>query len=70
MNYLLNTTLKLHFAHRTFKWSNEARGKAAVHVVIIGFANYDTNEKYLFEYDDIKGEPHVRKVKNINPYLG
>ena len=61
--------IKIHFAHRTFKWSNEARGKAAVHVVIIGFANYDTNEKYLFEYDDIKAEPHMRRVSNINPYL-
>lgn len=61
--------IKIHFAHRTFKWSNEARGKAAVHVVIIGFANYDTNEKYLFEYEDIKGEPHEIKVKNINPFL-
>jgi hypothetical protein len=61
--------IKIHFAHRTFRWTNEARGKAAVHVVIIGFANYDTNEKYLFEYDDIKGEPHISRVKNINPYL-
>ncbi len=61
--------LKIHFAHRTFKWSNEARGKAAVHVVIVGFANYDTNEKYLFEYDEIKAEPHIRKVTNISPYL-
>ncbi len=61
--------IKIHFAHRTFKWTNEAKGKAAVHVVIIGFANYDTNEKYLFEYDDIKGEPHVRRVNNISPYL-
>ena len=33
------------------------------HVVIIGFANYDTNEKYIFEYDDIKGEPHEIKLK-------
>jgi len=61
--------IKIHFAHRTFKWFNEARGKAAVHVVIIGFANYDTAEKYLFEYDDIKGEPHSRIVTNINAYL-
>ena len=61
--------IKIHFAHRTFKWSNEARGKAAVHVIIIGFANYDTNAKYLFEYDDIKTEPHIRKVNNISPYL-
>jgi type II restriction/modification system DNA methylase subunit YeeA len=36
--------IKIHFAHRTFKWFNEARGKAAVHVVIIGFANYDIKE--------------------------
>ncbi|HRN26174.1 MAG TPA: hypothetical protein PLT78_06365 [Ignavibacteriaceae bacterium] len=69
-NILFNIyEIKIHFAHRTFRWTNEARGKAAVHVVIIGFANFDTNEKYLFEYDDIKGEPHTRKVKNISPYL-
>jgi hypothetical protein len=28
--------IKIHFAHRAFKWGNEARGNAAVHVVIIG----------------------------------
>jgi len=61
--------IKIHFAHRTFRWNNEAKGNAAVHVVIIGFANYDMNEKRLFEYEDIKGEPHEVKVKNINPYL-
>lgn len=61
--------IKIHFAHRTFKWSNEAKGKAAVYCVIIGFANFETNSKYIFEYDDIKGEPHQIKVKNINSYL-
>ncbi len=61
--------IKIHFAHRTFSWSNEAKGNAAVHVVIIGFANFDVPEKRLFEYDNIKGEPHELKVKNINPYL-
>jgi len=61
--------IKIHFAHRTFRWTNEARGKAAVHVVIIGFANYDTSEKYLFEYDDIKAEPHIRSVSTINSFL-
>ena len=61
--------IKIHYAHRTFKWSNEARGNAAVHVIIIGFANYDIIEKRLFEYLDIQGEPHEIKVKNINPYL-
>ncbi len=61
--------IKILFAHRTFKWSNEARGKAAVHVVIIGFSNFDIFEKRIYEYEDIKGEPHEIKVKNINPYL-
>jgi hypothetical protein len=61
--------IKIHFAHRTFKWSNEAKGNAAVYCVIIGFANFDTNNKMIYEYEDIKGEPHEVKAKNINPYL-
>ncbi|HFG0566802.1 class I SAM-dependent DNA methyltransferase [Flavobacterium psychrophilum] len=62
-------SIKIHFAHRTFKWSNEAKGNAAVYCVIVGFANYDTNNKSIFEYDDIKGEALEIKAKNINPYL-
>jgi hypothetical protein len=61
--------VKIHFAHRTFNWTNEARGKAAVHVVIIGFANNDSSAKFIYEYEDIKGEPHEVRVKNISPYL-
>lgn len=61
--------IKIHFAHRTFKWSNEAKGNAAVYCVIVGFANYDSINKRIFEYEDIKGEAHELKVKNINPYL-
>jgi hypothetical protein len=61
--------IKIHFAHRTFKWSNEAKGNAAVYCVIVGFANFDTNKKSIFEYEDIKGEAHEIKAKNINPYL-
>ncbi len=61
--------IKIHFAHRTFKWGNEAKANAAVHVVIIGFSNFDLSEKYIYEYEDIKAEPHELKVKNINPYL-
>ncbi len=69
-NLLFNHyNIKIHFAHRTFRWSNEAKGNAAVHVVIVGFANYDTNNKRIFEYEDVKSEPHEIKVKNINPYL-
>jgi hypothetical protein len=60
---------KIHFAHRTFKWSNEAKGNAAVYCVIIGFANYDIPSKSIFDYEDIKGEAHEIKAKNINAYL-
>ncbi|MBT3385316.1 MAG: class I SAM-dependent DNA methyltransferase [Prolixibacteraceae bacterium] len=62
-------SVKIHFAHQTFNWSNEAKANAAVHVVIIGFASFDTKNKVLFSYDHIKGEPQSRFVKNISPYL-
>lgn len=61
--------IKIHFAHRTFDWSNEASKNAAVYCVIIGFANFDTDKKTIFDYEDIKGEPHAIPAKNINPYL-
>jgi hypothetical protein len=61
--------IKIHFAHRTFKWRNEGKGIAAVYCVIIGFANFDTDKKTIFEYEDIKGEPHGVPALNINPYL-
>jgi hypothetical protein len=64
-----NYKIKIHFAHQTFNWSNEAKANAAVHVVIIGFANFDSDNKTIFEYEDIKAEPHAKSVKNINPYL-
>jgi hypothetical protein len=53
----------INFAHRTFVWSNEAKGKAAVHCVIIGFALFGCKEKWIFS----GAEKQV--AKNINPYL-
>ncbi len=64
-----NYGIKIHFAHRTFAWNNEAKGKAAVFCVIIGFAAFDNDKKYIYEYDTPKSEPHEVKAKNINPYL-
>ena len=61
--------VKIHFAHRTFQWTSEARGKAAVHCVIVGFGLQEVTEKWLFDYDTPKSEPHVTKVTSINPYL-
>jgi len=66
---MLKRGVKIHFAHRTFQWSSEARGKAAVHCVIIGFALHDTPEKRIFDYETIHSEPHELRTKNINPYL-
>ena len=68
-NWMLQEGMKIFFAHRTFQWNNEARGKAAVHCVIIGFADFDITPKWLFEYEHIKGEPQKTKAQNINPYL-
>lgn len=59
----------INFAHRTFQWMSEAKGKAAVHCVIIGFGLRDIALKTIFEYVNIQGEPHAVAAKNINPYL-
>ena len=71
--YLLNKGITLTFAHRTFKWTNEAKGKAAVYCVMIGFAYANTLpptfKKRLWDYPDVKGEGLVKTVMNINPYL-
>jgi hypothetical protein len=68
-SWMLAQGVRIHFAHRTFSWSNEARGKAAVHCVIVGFGLGDVAEKTIFEYEDIKGPAHAVKAANINPYL-
>jgi hypothetical protein len=67
-NYLFqHFGLKIHFAHRTFPWVSEARGKAHVHVVIIGFADFDAVSKRIYDYEGEK--PTVISAKNISPYL-
>ncbi len=68
-SWVLAQGIKIHFAHRTFRWSNEARGNAAVHCVIIGFGIGEWPNKTIYEYDDIKGDPRAVSAKNINPYL-
>lgn len=67
--WLLGRGVKIQFAHRTFSWSNEARGVAAVHCVIVGFGLGAVASKLLFDYETVDGEPHARVAANINPYL-
>ena len=66
---LLSEGLIINFAHNTFKWSNQAKGKAAVNCVIIGFSKFHFEKKYLFQYNDPSKEPSIQNVKTINPYL-
>ncbi len=52
---LMRLGYEIDFAHRTFQWSSEARGKAVVHVVIIGFSHGGQRaKKQLFDYPDIR----------------
>jgi hypothetical protein len=68
-SWMLAQGVHIQFAHSTFQWSNEAKGNAAVHCVIVGFGREDRQDKTIFEYADIKGEPLAVPAKNINPYL-
>lgn len=68
-SWMLAQGVRIHFAHRTFRWSNEASGRAAVHCVIIGFARHQPTKRRLFDYDSPSGLPHEVEAKNINPYL-
>ena len=61
--------MKIHFAHRTFPWESEARGKAHVHVVIIGFGATDIPTKFITDYDTDLDHPTRSQASNINPYL-
>jgi hypothetical protein len=63
--------LEIFFAHRTFSWGSEARGKAHVHVVIIGLTHRDNepDEKRLFSYPDIKGDPVESTHGALTAYL-
>lgn len=65
---LIQFKMSINFAHRTFKWTNEAKGNAAVFCVIIGFSSFKL-DCILYEYKEISGEPNVTSVKEINPYL-
>ena len=63
--------LEIAFAHRTFAWGSDARGKAHVHVVIIGLdaAEHAPRDRRLFAYEDINGEPLEGRHAVITPYL-
>ena len=63
--------LEIAFAHRTFAWGSDARGKAHVHVVILGLDRREAArpERRLFSYPDINGEPEESRHATLSPYL-
>lgn len=68
---LLPLGAHIHFAHRTFKWSNEGKGVAAVHCIIVGFAlRAPSTLVRVFDYaQDIAGDGVESAVSRLNPYL-
>lgn len=60
---LNNYHIHINFAHQTFRWNSESTKQAAVHCVIIGFADFDRDNKFLYSNNVGK------KAKNISPYL-
>ncbi len=69
-NVLLNEyNIKINYAYQTFKWNSEAKDKAAVFCVIVGFSTFQRKSKTL--YSDVTGDgiACVKNVSNINPYL-
>ena len=63
--------LEISFAHRAFAWGSDARGKAHVHVVIIGLDSQENvrADKRLFSYPDIKSDPEETLHAALSPYL-
>ncbi len=67
---VLRGGLHLHFAHRTFRWSNEARGNAAVYCVVVGYGKDQLPNPRLFDYATPNAPAtEVTGVRQINPYL-
>lgn len=63
--------MEIAFGHRTFEWGSEARGKAHVHVVIVGITRRDRERdvKRLFSYENIKAEPEETRHRALTAYL-
>lgn len=67
--WMFSKGVHIHFAHRSFQWNSEARGKAAVHCVIVGMTFQEGRAATIYEYDHVRGDPHASSVSRINGYL-
>ncbi|EJX5604323.1 TPA: class I SAM-dependent DNA methyltransferase [Vibrio vulnificus] len=63
---IFNLGLSIHFAYQTFAWSNNARDRAGVHVIIVGLSQTAKSRRL---YQAVDGEWHCKLVRNISPYI-
>ncbi|MEO8197171.1 MAG: DNA methyltransferase [Thermoanaerobaculia bacterium] len=61
--------VSIRFAHRTFRWTNEASGQAAVFCVIIGFCCTEPKARHIYDYETPNSAPQRHSAKFINAYL-
>ena len=68
---LVKKTMHITFAHRSFRWSNEAKGNAVVTVIIVGFSTHAPDVKVIYDYPDPQNieELQTYRAKHINAYL-
>lgn len=55
--------IHINFAWRSFVWSSQSNDEASVHVVIIGFADFAREKKFIYT------ENGEKQVENISPYI-
>lgn len=61
--YLIKQGIHINFAYRSFKWINDAKNRAQVICIIIGFSLVNHKDKYIYD-----GNCRY-KANNISPYL-
>lgn len=67
---IIDSGWRTKFAHRTFEWTSEAAGQAAVHCVVIGFTRDRGVKQRMWDYATVTSSPHeVALTVGINPYL-
>lgn len=61
---LFDDGIHIDFAYRTFRWDSEAKNKAQVHCVIVGFSTFENGKDRIIFTNN---RPQI--VENINAYL-
>lgn len=61
---LFESGVHIDFAHRTFRWDSEAKSKAHVHCVIVGYSYVPSNKQRCIYVDGRR-----QAARNINAYL-